>query len=46
MDPTQDLAETRKFMASVTEALDQIVDAFKQKRQQPQPTDTPVRDRS
>ena len=46
MDPTQDLAETRKFLASVKEALDRVIDDFHYKRQDTLPTDKPVRDRA
>lgn len=46
MDPTKDLAKTRKLMASVMEALERIIDDFKQRRQQALPTDTSVRGRS
>ncbi len=42
MDPTKELAETRKLMASVTEALTRIIENFKQTRQPAVPSDVPV----
>ncbi len=46
MDPTQEITETRKFMASIKEALDRIIGEFRDKRQDALPSDKSPRDRA
>lgn len=46
MDPTQDLAETRKLMAAVKQAVEKIIDDFRRKRQDTPPADPSVQGRT